>query len=85
MKNVQNRGAGMKTKVTIEEVNAYIKNIISKKDTLNADDTGVDKEILAWISVFESGSIVYKKIAENTLKGIYVNAGLIRNKRCFKK
>lgn len=54
---------------------------ILEKNSLNKDTTGVDKEILAWISVYKHGDEYYKEKARNILIGIAVNAGMIKNRR----
>lgn len=55
-------------------------NIINKKG-LNIEKSGVDKEIMAWISVYRHGAETYKTRAKKILLGILVNAGLVKNKK----
>lgn len=55
-------------------------NIINKKG-LNIDKSGVDKEIIAWISVYRHGAETYKIKAKKILLGILVNSGLVKNKK----
>lgn len=55
-------------------------NIINKKG-LNIDKRGVDKEIMAWISVYRHGAEIYKIKAKKILLGILVNSGLVKDKK----
>ena len=59
-------------------------NIVNKKG-LNIDTSGVDKEIMAWISVYKHGAEIYKARAKTILLGILVNSGLVKNKKEFEE
>jgi hypothetical protein len=64
--------------------NDYIRKIetnIAHKKGLNIDKSGVDKEIIAWISVYRHGAETYKIRAKKILLGILVNSGLVKNKK----
>lgn len=64
--------------------NDYIRKIetnIAHKKGLNVDRSGVDKEIIAWISVYKHGAENYRIIAKKVLSGILVNSGLVKNKK----
>ena len=71
--------------MTTNELIQMFEKSILKKDELNKDTTGVDKQILAWISVYRHGAESYKEKARNILIGIAINAGMIKNRRSVKK
>jgi len=64
---------------TLDELIEHVENIIKRKTGMNAQE--IDKEIIAWISVYRHGSRQYQKIATDWLMSFFVNANFVRNKR----
>lgn len=66
----------------LEDIIKEIKKDIFKKDELNLRQ--IDFNIVAWISVYEHGSEIYKKEAENWIITFAVNVGYLRSKKFLK-
>ena len=67
--------------MTFDDHIRSIETNIVNKNGLNIDTSGVDKEIMAWISVYKHGAEIYKVRVKTILLGILVNSGLVKNKK----
>ena len=67
---------------TLDGLIDRVENTIKRKTGMNAQD--IDKEIIAWISVYRHGSTHYRETAIDWLMNFFVNADFVRSKRQIK-
>lgn len=66
-------------KVPLDKLIIRVEEVICRKTGMNAQE--IDKEIIAWISVYRHGSHQYQKMATEWLVNFFVNADFVRNRK----